>query len=80
MAISPVQISLGEKNWYGLGPISVAPNKQGHGIGSLLINSSLEKLKKSGAKGCVVLGDPKYYSRFGFKESPDLKLAGVTPE
>ncbi|HEE5572229.1 TPA: N-acetyltransferase, partial [Acinetobacter baumannii] len=50
VAISPVQISSGEKNWYGLGPISVAPNKQGQGIGSLLMNSSLEKLKKSGAK------------------------------
>ncbi|MDC4697987.1 N-acetyltransferase [Acinetobacter baumannii] len=80
VVISPVQISSGEKNWYGLGPISVAPNKQGQGIGSLLMNSSLEKLKKLGAKGCVLLGDPKYYSRFGFKAYPDLKLAGVPPE
>ena len=45
VAISPVQISSGEIGWYGLGPISVHPDKQGLGIGSLLMNKSLEKLK-----------------------------------
>lgn len=53
VAISPVQISSGEIGWYGLGPISVHPDKQGLGIGSLLMNKSLEKLKNLGAKGCV---------------------------
>jgi len=80
VAISPVQISSGEMGWYGLGPISVQPNKQGLGIGSLLMNQSLEKLKKLDAKGCVLLGDPNYYSRFGFKTYPELILPGVPSE
>lgn len=80
VAISPVQISSGEMGWYGLGPISVDPNKQGLGIGSLLMNKSLEKLKNLGAKGCVLLGDPNYYSRFGFKNYPELILPNVPSE
>jgi len=80
VAISPVQISSGEIGWYGLGPISVHPDKQGLGIGSLLINKSLEKLKNLGAKGCVLLGDPNYYSRFGFKNYPELILPDVPNE
>lgn len=80
VAISPVQISSGEIGWYGLGPISVHPNKQGLGIGSLLMNKSLEKLKNLGAKGCVLLGDPNYYSRFGFKNNPELILPDVPSE
>ena len=80
VAISPVTISSGETGWYGLGPISVWPNKQGLGIGSLLMNASLEKLKQLGGKGCVLLGDPNYYSRFGFKSYSDLNLPGVPNE
>ncbi len=72
VAISPVTITSGETGWYGLGPISVCPNKQGIGIGSLLMNAALQKLKDLGGKGCVLLGDPNYYSRFGFKSYPDL--------
>lgn len=80
VAISPVIISSGETGWYGLGPISVLPNKQGLGVGSLLMNASLEKLKQLGGKGCILLGDPNYYGRFGFKSYPDLNLPGVPHE
>ncbi len=80
IAISPVEISSGEIGWYGLGPISVPPDKQGYGIGSLLMKESLEKLKQFGAQGCVLLGDPRYYSRFGFKNYPELILPDVPSE
>lgn len=80
VAISPVTISSAETGWYGLGPISVLPNQQGLGIGSMLMNKSLEKLKQLGAKGCVLLGDPNYYSRFGFKSYSELKLPDVPQE
>jgi putative acetyltransferase len=33
-----------------------------------------------GAKGCVLVGDPKYYERFGFRNLPDLALDGVPLE
>lgn len=80
VAISPVSISLEEAGWYGLGPIAVWPNQQRKGIGSLLMNASLEKLKQLGGKGCVLLGDPNYYQRFGFQSYADLNLPGMPNE
>ncbi|MFG0748838.1 GNAT family N-acetyltransferase [Acinetobacter ursingii] len=79
VAVSPVRISSGETDWYGLGPISVWPKQQGQGIGSQLMGAVLEQLKQLGAKGCVLLGDPEYYHRFGFKSYPDLILPDVPP-
>jgi len=79
VAVSPVRISSGETDWYGLGPISVWPEQQGQGIGSQLMGAALEQLKQLGANGCVLLGDPAYYNRFGFKSYPDLVLPDVPP-
>ena len=80
VAFSPVSLSDGSRGWYGLGPISVDPSRQGEGIGGKLIGEGLERLKALGATGCVLLGDPAYYSRFGFKPDPRLTLDGVPPE
>lgn len=80
VALSPVEISDGAKDWFGLGPISVLPEKQGQGIGSKLMQAALEQLKAINANGCVLLGDPIFYSRFGFKVYPGLVLADVPPE
>jgi predicted N-acetyltransferase YhbS len=80
VAISPVTISSGESGWYGLGPISVSPSRQGKGIGSSLMRAALAELERLGAVGCVVLGEPAYYGRFGFKSNPGLELPGVPPE
>jgi len=67
VAISPVRVSDGSVGWFGLGPISVLPEFQRLGIGSMLMRSALADLEATGASGCVVLGDPGYYGRFGFK-------------
>jgi putative acetyltransferase len=80
VAVSPVAISDGTPGWYGLGPISVAPERQGQGIGTLLMHHALSELKALGAAGCVVLGEPSYYSRFGFRAEPALVLPGVPAE
>ena len=80
VAISPVSISSGVTGWYGLGPISVRPDRQGKGIGSALMRAALQQLRQQGAAGCVVLGDPAYYGRFGFKAHPGLELPDVPPE
>lgn len=66
IAFSPVTIAGVSDNWFGLGPVSAAPEKQKSGIGSALINRGLEVIKDLGAKGCVLIGDPNYYCRFGF--------------
>ncbi|WP_258197932.1 GNAT family N-acetyltransferase [Pseudomonas capeferrum] len=80
VAISPVTVSSGATGWYGLGPISVWPDHQGQGIGSALMKAALAQLQRLGGAGCVVLGDPGYYGRFGFKANPGLELSGVPPE
>jgi putative acetyltransferase len=80
VAISPVSISDGASGWFGLGPISVLPQHQRRGVGSQLLREALRLLRGGGASGCVVLGEPQYYGRFGFQADPELVLPGVPPE
>jgi putative acetyltransferase len=80
VAVSPVTISDGTIGWYGLGPISVLPAWQGRGVGSALMRAALEALREMGAAGCVVLGEPAYYGRFGFKAESGLVLPDIPPE
>jgi len=80
VAASPVGISNGTQGFHGLGPVSVSPTHQGRGVGTLLIEHALAQLRMLGANGCVVLGDPGYYSRFGFNAEPALVLPGVPAE
>ncbi|MCA9422055.1 MAG: N-acetyltransferase [Nitrospira sp.] len=70
VAASPISISGGTQHWYGLGPISVKPECQRQGVGSQPMQQALTELRKLGATGCVVLGEPQYYGRFGFKAEP----------
>ena len=79
LALSPVTVSGGAAHWYGLGPLSVLPSRQGQGIGSGLVRDGLARLRQAGAAGCVVLGDPGYYGRFGFRAASPLSLPGVPP-
>ena len=83
VALSPVTItdSQGRQavGWYGLGPISVLPPRQGHGIGSRLLEQALSELRAMRAAGCVLLGEPAYYGRFGFQAHAGLQLPGVPP-
>jgi putative acetyltransferase len=77
VAFSPVTISDGCPNWYGLGPVSVLPGYQRRGIGSALIREGLSRLKVLGAGGCCLVGHPEYYKRFGFENVPGLVCEGV---
>ncbi len=83
VALSPVAITDGHrhkaKGWYGLGPISVLPQKQGQGIGAGLMEQALAELRDMQAAGCVLLGEPTYYARFGFQAHAGLQLPGVPP-
>lgn len=80
VAFSPVKIDGETVNWYGLGPVAVDSGRQRQGIGTRLIEAGLDKIRALGAAGCVVLGDPGYYSRFGFKADPSLRFPDVPPE
>ena len=80
VAFSPVTISDGTPNWYGLGPVSVLPAHHRKGVGSALIQEGLSRLKNLNAAGCCVVGHPEYYRKFGFENEPGLLLEGVPPE
>ena len=80
IAFSPVAISDGTKNWYGLGPVSVLPKYQRRGIGKALIREGLSRLRKLNAKGCCLVGHPQYYRKFGFENVTGLVHEGVPQE
>jgi putative acetyltransferase len=80
IAFSPVTISDGSPNWYGLGPVSVLPECQRMGIGCALIQEGLTRLKDLGAQGCCLVGHPEYYGRFGFQNIRGLVYQGVPEE
>jgi putative acetyltransferase len=80
VAVSPVRVSGKDLGWSGLGPVSVLPNYQRRGIGSALVMEALLVASSGGAAGCVVLGDPAYYERFGFRANGALVLPECPPE
>ncbi len=47
--------------------MDVIPDRQKQGVGSKLVEEGLKILSKNNINIVFVLGDPKYYSRFGFK-------------
>ena len=51
----------------GMAPVSVFPAHQNTGIGSAMIETGIDYCRTRGASLLVVLGEPSYYSRFGFE-------------
>jgi len=80
IVFSPVTISDGTQDWYGLGPVSVLPEYQRQGIGEALIHEGLSRLRNMDACGCCLVGHPEYYRKFGFDNVPELVLEGVPAE
>jgi putative acetyltransferase len=80
VAFSPVEFSDGSAGWFGLGPVSVLPSHQGQGIGGALIRRGLEMLRARAAAGCVVVGNPELYRKFGFQNDPQITYADCAPQ
>ncbi len=80
IAFSKVTINDEFNDWYGLAPVSIEPKYQNKGIGSKLIKEGIKLLQNINAKGCVLLGEPGYYQRFGFEANQQLVLPGVPAE
>jgi putative acetyltransferase len=72
IAFSPVFLDGRLDRWFGLGPVAVWPHLQKRGIGSALVNEGLARLRRIEANGCILIGDPDYYGRFGFRSSDGL--------
>lgn len=68
-----------QDGWSLIGPLGVTPRRRLQGIGSLLMKDALKRLRKT-KRGAVLVGEPSYYSRFGFKAFPNMTVAGCPPE
>jgi putative acetyltransferase len=56
-----------------LGPLCVHPDHQRSGFGGALINEGFKRLSAQGFAKVMVLGDPNYYGRFGFKADATVR-------
>lgn len=63
-----------EVSLLALAPVAVLPAHQGRGIGTMLIETSLEQLRAGSGLAVVVVGDERYYPRFGFLPGRQLEL------
>ena len=80
IAFSPLTVSDGTRDWYGLGPVSVLLQYQRQGFGKALIREGLSRLRDLNARGCCLVGHPDYYRQFGFDNPQGLAHEGVPPE
>jgi len=73
---SPVTIQSNETELTGAGlaPVAVVPDRQNQGIGSMLVEEGLRRLREAGHRFVVVLGHPNYYPRFGFFPASRLNI------
>jgi putative acetyltransferase len=73
---SPVTVGATEHSSaaLGLAPVAILPAHQGRGIGSALIRAGLGACRARGVGFVVVLGDPRYYARFGFEAASEHGL------
>ena len=80
IAFSTADIGGSSTGWFLLGPVAVRPARQRQGIGSALVEAGLDALRARGAGGCVLVGDPAFYGRFGFGQYPGVTWHGVPDE
>jgi len=59
------------------GPVSVLPVYQKKGIGKKLIEYTIAKSKEMGFNAIIIYGNPKYYERFGFKNSKEYNITDM---
>lgn len=77
IAFSPVTLDGHPCNALGLAPVAIHPSHQRRGFGSKLITQCLETCRDAGYAFVVVLGEPAYYHRFGFKTASASGLRNV---
>ncbi|XXJ19815.1 GNAT family N-acetyltransferase [Desulfovibrio caledoniensis] len=80
VALSPASVGRDGTGWYMLGPVGVSPDRQGRGVGSALVREALDIMRNRSVYGVVLVGDPAFYGRFGFRGRPGLIMEGVPQE
>ena len=69
LLLSPIVVEGAERSWpaLALAPLAVLPDRQNMGIGSQLMRCALERCEALEHRLVIVLGHPRYYTRFGFE-------------
>ncbi|WP_107850520.1 GNAT family N-acetyltransferase [Oceanimonas marisflavi] len=80
LAMSPVLINGEDIGWLGLAPVSVWPDCQNQGVGSEMIREAIQAASDFDWAGIVVLGNPAYYRRFGFRPAREIGLTCPYPD
>lgn len=77
---------LGSRAWVesapvlAVGPLSVHPDHQGRGVGKALMHAVLGAADALDEPIVVLLGNPRYYSRFGFRLAEEYGITPPVPE
>jgi len=74
--IAGTRLDVGGGAAVALAPLAVDPENQGRGVGTALVEAQLAAARALGERLVVVLGDPAYYSRFGFQAARELGISG----
>ncbi|PHM71098.1 GNAT family N-acetyltransferase [Xenorhabdus sp. KJ12.1] len=74
VGFTPVDVNGQDHNWVGLAPLAVAESYRRQGIGEKLVYEGLDSLNEFGYGAVVVLGEPEYYQRFGFRPAEEYQL------
>jgi putative acetyltransferase len=73
--------TVGSKNpVLALGPLSVRPDRQRHGVGSALMHAVLGAADALGEPLVVLLGSTAYYPRFGFRPAREYGISPADPQ
>ncbi|KEY59787.1 GNAT family N-acetyltransferase [Serratia sp. DD3] len=73
-AFSPVEVAGEDRLWVALAPLAVAEDQRRQGLAEKLVYEGLDALNEFSYAAVVVLGDPAYYGRFGFKAAAQYDL------
>lgn len=63
----------------GIGPVAVLPAEQGAGVGRALLTTVIDRARAAGEGALVLLGDPAFYGRFGFRPAAEVGIAAPDP-
>ncbi|EPG7577168.1 GNAT family N-acetyltransferase [Providencia rettgeri] len=80
VGFTPVDVNEEDVQWVGLAPLAVSKVHQGQGIAEKLVYEGLDSLNEFGYGAVVVLGDERYYSRFGFEPAATHGISCQWPE
>ncbi|MEC3977780.1 GNAT family N-acetyltransferase [Amycolatopsis sp. H20-H5] len=80
LCCSPASIRSDRTVSVGLGPIGVLPEHHGAGVGSALMHAVVAAADALGYGVVILLGDPKFYSRFGFVLASTFSITPPEPD